>query len=454
MLETQPRGFPSLQIPMDLVPLQIIETGQSKIITKVISQNPVGTNSQKKTVLIQISIKQKKQDELCSMVLIHNTIGSDASYTKPFPTDYVTISPGQTIDLWLNADQIPNNYYIVAKAYSAGAGVPYDNTTTMAILLYQGNSNSSPTSLPNIPSRNDTNASVHFTSKLKSLADKNHLIDVPHKITTHLFFTLSVNLLPCPNNSCARPLGRRFAASVNNISFVNPTIDILQAYYYHVNGVFGTRFPNYPSLLFNFTPQNLPLYLLSPKRAPEVKILEYNSMVEIVLQGTNVAAGDDHLMHLHGYSFSVVGWGFGNFDKDKDPLITPLVNGLTTIRFKADNLGTPLGTTQLEATLCKLRNCSELLSVSLVYKLWHNDLKDVILSYRRNEMGCYDSLIFWTMASPQLEAPTIRFQSYKHRSYLSTGLYRDIPDQDNQVFAAPMSSSGIHYRGPGPTLKD
>ncbi|KAB2598894.1 laccase-14-like [Pyrus ussuriensis x Pyrus communis] len=91
----------------------------------------------------------------------------------------------------------------------------------------------------------------------------------------------------------------------------------------------------------------------------------------------------------------------------------------------------PFGTTQLDATLCKLRNCSELLSVSLVYKLCHNDLKDVILFYRRNEMGRYDSLIFWSVkrptASPQFEAPAIRFQSYKHCSYLSTGLYRYIP---------------------------
>ncbi|KAM1070498.1 hypothetical protein ACFX13_002328 [Malus domestica] len=283
----------------------------------------------------------------------HNVtvVGSDASYTKPFSTDYVTISPGQTIDLLLNADQIPNNYYIAAKAYVGGVGIPTDNTTATAILQYHGNFSSSPTSLPNIPSHNNTNASVHFTSKLKSLADKNHPVDVPQMITTPLFFTISVNLLPCPNNSCAGPNGTRFAASVNNISFVNPAIDILQAYYYHVNGVFGTRFPNFPPLLFNFTAPNLPLYLLPTKRATEVKILEYNSTVEIVFQGTNIVAGDDHPMHLHGFSFYVVGWGLGNFDKDKDPLTYNLVdpplqntiavpvNGWTTIRFKANNPG-------------------------------------------------------------------------------------------------------------------
>lgn len=82
-----------------------------------------------------------------------------------------------------------------------------------------------------------------------------------------------------------------------------------------------------------------------------MKVLEYNSTVELVLQGTNLAAGTNHPMHIHGYSFYVVGWGFGNFDKDKDPLGYNLVdpplqntiavpkNGWATIRFKADNPG-------------------------------------------------------------------------------------------------------------------
>ena len=74
-------------------------------------------------------------------------------------------------------------------------------------------------------------------------------------------------------------------------------------------------------------------------------------MVEIVFQGTNLVAGTDHPMHLHGYSFYVVGWGFGNFDKNRDPLRYNLVdpplqntiavpkNGWTAIRFKASNPG-------------------------------------------------------------------------------------------------------------------
>lgn len=157
------------------------------------------------------------------------------------------------------------------------------------------------------------------------------------------------------SSSCQGPNGSRVAASVNNISFVSPTMNnILQAYYYHVNGVFGAKFPDFPETPFDFTATDLPLYLQTPRSATEVKVLEYNSTVEIVFQGTNLVAGAaDHPMHLHGFSFYVVGSGIGNFDKDKDPLnynlvdpplqntIAVPINGWTTIRFKADNPGTP-----------------------------------------------------------------------------------------------------------------
>lgn len=49
-----------------------------------------------------------------------------------------------------------------------------------------------------------------------------------------------------------------------------------------------------------------------------MKVLEYNTAVEIVFQGTDLLAGTDHPMHLHGYSFYVVGGEFGNFDRAKD----------------------------------------------------------------------------------------------------------------------------------------
>ncbi|XP_012085931.1 laccase-15 [Jatropha curcas] len=309
-----------------------------------------------KTYLLRV-INAAVQDILFFSIANHNlkVVATDASYTKPLTTNYIAISPGQTFDILLHANQPPNNlYYMAARVYSAVEDLPIDNTTTTAIIQYNNRNhtpNANPTPLlPNLPYYNDTAASFNFTASLKRLSDKNN--DVPLKINKELFITVSINTFPCLIDSCSGPNGTRLAASLNNISFENPNLDVLEAYYYKQNGAFGTRFPDRPPLLFNFTAEDLPLYLVTAKPSTEVKVVEYNSTVEIVFQGTNVAGGaSDHPMHLHGFSFYVVGSGFGNFDQEKDPLgynlvdpplqntISVPINGWTTIRFKADNPG-------------------------------------------------------------------------------------------------------------------
>ncbi|KAB1220765.1 Laccase-14 [Morella rubra] len=307
-----------------------------------------------KTYLLRI-INSAVQDILFFAIAKHKmtVVATDASYTKPLKADYITISPGQTIDVLLEANQPLGDYYMAARVYSSADGVVYDNTTTTAILRYNGNYNpSSRPYLPNLPSYNDTNASADFTGSLRSLADDDHPIDVPSKISTNLFITASVNKLPCASGSCDPSLnGSQLAASLNNISFQLPNIDILKAYYNRINGVYGDHFPSKPPLKFNFTADVLPSYLQTPETGTEVRVLEYNSTVELVFQGTNLGAGTEHPMHIHGYSFYVVGWGFGNFDKHKDPsgynLVDPPLqntiavpkNGWAAIRFKADNPG-------------------------------------------------------------------------------------------------------------------
>ncbi|KAJ9670994.1 hypothetical protein PVL29_027127 [Vitis rotundifolia] len=281
-------------------------------------------------------------------------VGTDGSYTKPLTQDYITIYPGQTFDVLLEANQRPDHYYMAAKTYSIAPVAQnfYDNTTTTAIVQYRGyHTPSSLPSLPHFPEYNDTNASVQVMAGLRSLANAEHPSNVPLSPSTKLIYTVSVNSFLCPNNSCAGPNGTRFSASINNISFQSPTIDILQAYYYNISGVYGDKFPSVPPLVFDFTADYLPLEYQTPENGTEVRVLEYNSTVEIVFQGTNLVAGTHHPMHLHGYSFYLVGWGFGNFDKNRDPLRYNLVdpplqstisvptNGWAAIRFEASNPG-------------------------------------------------------------------------------------------------------------------
>ncbi|KAI4352806.1 hypothetical protein L6164_007024 [Bauhinia variegata] len=296
----------------------------------------------------------------------HNltVVGADGCYTKPLTRDYIAISPGQTIDALLYANQEPDQYYMAARAYSSGAAVPFDNTTTTAILQYNGNYPpiSSPP-LPYLPYYNDTQAAFNFFGSLRGLP-KRYPKSIPFNATTHIETTLSVNTFPCPKGqTCEGPNGTRFAASINNINFVASSIDILEAYYYHIKGVYSKGFPIFPPFLFNFTAQYLPLELQIPKKGTKAIVLKYGSVVELVFQGTNLVGGIDHPMHLHGYSFHVVGYGFGNFNKAKDPLQYNLLdppllntvvvpkNGWATIRFKATNPGVWLMHCHLERHL-------------------------------------------------------------------------------------------------------
>ncbi|RVW45339.1 putative laccase-9 [Vitis vinifera] len=308
-----------------------------------------------KTYLLRI-INAALQEALFFSIAKHKmtVVGTDGSYTKPLTRDFITIFPGQTYDVLLEANQRPDHYYMAAITYSVAPKYQdfYDNTTTTAIVQYSGYyTPSSPPSFPLLPAYNDTNASVQVMAGLRSLADAEHPCNVPLSTSTNLIYTVSVNSYPCVNNSCAGANGTRFSSSINNISFDTPTVDILQAYYYNISGVYGDKFPSDPPLVFDFTADYLPLIYQLPSSGTEVRVLEYNSTVEIVFQGTNVLAATHHPMHLHGYSFYVVGWGFGNFDGNRDPLRYNLVdppfqntisvpsNGWVAIRFEASNPG-------------------------------------------------------------------------------------------------------------------
>ncbi|KAK8963024.1 putative laccase-9 [Platanthera guangdongensis] len=312
-----------------------------------------------KTYLLRI-INAAITSELFFAIAGHRltVVGTDASYTKPYSTDFIMITPGQTFDVLVEANSTAGGrYYMAARSYSSTVGIPFDNTTTTAILEYVSNrsgigSPNAPPAFPSLPDFKNTDAAAQFTAGLRSLASEAHPVNVPQVVDQHILITVSVNLLPCgPGQNCSGPNGDRLSASLNNQTFNTPTTDVLEAYYKNISGVFGTGFPGQPPLFFNFTGENLPGFLLFPNRATEVRVVEYNTSLEIVFQGTNLLARENHPMHLHGFSFYVVGTGFGNFDKDKDPLNYNLVDppyqntvgvprsGWAAIRFKAQNPG-------------------------------------------------------------------------------------------------------------------
>ncbi|KAK8592162.1 hypothetical protein V6N13_062748 [Hibiscus sabdariffa] len=266
-------------------------------------------------------------------------VGADASYTKPFTTSVLMLGPGQTTDVLIQGDQPPSRYYMAARAYESAQNAPFDNTTSTAILEYKSASctakkcDAATPVMPSLPAYNDTNTVTAFSQRFRS----RQKVQVPTDIDENLFFTVGLGLNKCPPNfhksRCQGPNGTRFAASMNNVSFVLPrNFSLLQAHQQGIPGVFTTDFPGTPPLKFDYTGN-------------------YGSRVQIVIQDTSIVTPENHPTHLHGFNFYIIAEGFGNFNPKTDTwkfnLVDPpmrntvavAVNGWAVIRFVADNPG-------------------------------------------------------------------------------------------------------------------
>ncbi|KAJ8754130.1 hypothetical protein K2173_002028 [Erythroxylum novogranatense] len=311
-----------------------------------------------KTYLLRL-INAALNEELFFSIANHTltVVEADAVYVKPFDTDTLLITPGQTTNVLLKTrPHFPNATFLMETGpYFTGRGA-FDNTSTAGILEYKQPSSSVhlkklPTLKPTLPSFNSTSFVANFTRKFFSLTNTNLTATVPQSVDRKFFFTVGLGSNPCDQNtSCQGPNGTKFAASVNNISFALPTVALLQSYFFgKSNGVFTSDFPQNPLMPFNYTgnPPNNTMVTNGTK----AMVLHFNTSVEVVLQDTSILGSESHPLHLHGFNFFVVGQGFGNYDPDKDPANYNLVNpverntagvpagGWIAIRFLADNPG-------------------------------------------------------------------------------------------------------------------
>ncbi|KAL7245773.1 hypothetical protein ACSBR2_001000 [Camellia fascicularis] len=307
-----------------------------------------------KTYLLRI-INAAVDSEFFFAIADHNVtvVGMDGSYLKPISTPSVVMSPGQTMNVLLTANQPLGHYYMAARQYVTVGAADVDNATT-AVIEYNGDCSppSDPVFPSNLPFHTDIEVANEFLSRLRSLASAEHPVFVPQKISHPMFIVVSEKEIVCPNSTCETADGNRISSAMNNITFLMPTTDILLAYYSNITGVYDTDFPDFPTWFYNFTSDDLPNNTVIPTIGTKVRMFDYNETVEIVFQGTDVLAGaQNHPMHMHGHSFYVVGSGIGNFDNETDPKSYNLIdppelntirvpkNGWVTVRFIANNPG-------------------------------------------------------------------------------------------------------------------
>ncbi|KAF5946029.1 hypothetical protein HYC85_016257 [Camellia sinensis] len=196
-----------------------------------------------KTYLLRL-INAAVSSELFFAIADHNVtvVGMDGNYLEPISTSYLVISPGQTVNALLTANQPLGYYYMAIRQYVTN-GYP--------------------------------------------------------------------DVYP-PNT-----------AIVENIS-----------------GVYSADFPDFPLNYYNFTGDNLPNSTAIPTIATMVKMLNYNETVQVVFQESNVLRGaENHPMHMHGYSFYVVGSGPGNYDNVSDLKTFNLVDPLQVNTFRVPKNG-------------------------------------------------------------------------------------------------------------------
>ncbi|KAL3623043.1 Laccase-17 [Castilleja foliolosa] len=311
-----------------------------------------------KTYLLRM-INAALNDELFFSIANHSlkVVDADAVYVKPFETDTILITPGQTTNVLLKTKPTyPGaTFLMMARPYVTGQGT-FDNSTVAGVLEYetpliQNHSKKLPLYKPTLPPLNDTSFATNFSKKLRSLDSPRFPANVPQKVDKHFLFSVGLGTSPCDkNNTCQGPNGTKFAASISNISFEQPTTALLQAHFTgQSNGVYSPDFPFSPSQWFNYTgnPPNNTMV----GNGTKLMVLPFNTSVELVMQDTSILGAESHPLHLHGYNFFVVGQGFGNYDPNSDPksfnLVDPVERntvgvpsgGWVAIRFMADNPG-------------------------------------------------------------------------------------------------------------------
>ena len=344
--------------------IHIVEDDLTLHVCQNCADTFIQTVERGKTYLFRI-INAALNDELFFAIANHTltVVEADAVYTKPFTTRAIMVAPGQTTNVLVTANQVPDSsgmFVMAAKPYVT-AVFPFDNSTTAGFLKYKSTSTEKieaptlPTNLAfhYLPEMKDTVYATTFSKMLRSLASPEYPCNVPKKIDKRVITTVSLNLQDCPaNKTCKGALDKRFFASMNNQSFVRPFKSVLESHYKNLTNVeYSTDFPEKPPTAFDYTGIDPLTGNMNTEFGTKLLVVPYGTNMEIVLQGTSFLNRENHPIHVHGHNFFVVGSGFGNFDVAKDPAKYNLVDpperntvpvptgGWAAIRLKADNPG-------------------------------------------------------------------------------------------------------------------
>ncbi|XVF01609.1 hypothetical protein REPUB_Repub04eG0103300 [Reevesia pubescens] len=105
-------------------------------------------------------------------IIVFPMLGTKYPFPKPdaeFPLDYLMITPGQSMEVLLEANQSPGNYFIAATAYADAVGAGFDKLIgdSNSFLQYRGSDHFLRSPLPNLPPYNRTKTATDFTKQFR-----------------------------------------------------------------------------------------------------------------------------------------------------------------------------------------------------------------------------------------------------------------------------------------------
>ncbi|KAM0889479.1 hypothetical protein ACQ4PT_027679 [Festuca glaucescens] len=242
--------------------------------------------------------------ELFFKVAGHNftVVAVDASYTDPYATDVIAISPGQTVDALMTTSAPPGRYYMAATVFDSNtASIPFNNGTTTGIVKYEGAPNDTVASLPAMPAHKDMVTAGTFYWSLTVLSRPGDPA-VPTTVSHSMVVEFGLDQEPCaPDQTKCQSF--TLVAFMNRYSFQFPKkVSLLKALFDGLPGMYSEDFP-----------MSLPP-VPTIRKATSVKKVMYNDVVEVVLQSkayrSNIGT-ESHPIHLHGFNFFVLAQGLG-----------------------------------------------------------------------------------------------------------------------------------------------
>ena len=223
-------------------------------------------------------------------------------------------------------------------------GAPPPSTPALVIIQYEGSNSTDSPVTPEFPSMFNLMPVDNYTSFLKGLEP----YSLPETVDVELVYVAGIASVNC---NASEPCTTKIAGTIQNSTFDDPqNTSVLEAYYNNIPGVFTTDVPDLPPVFEDFTSQPDRNYILG-NRGTRTRVLQFNDVVQLVLQNVNAFGILDHPFHLHGHDFYVVGRNYTNFNPDVDPAGFNLVDppkfntisipngGWVALRFQANNPG-------------------------------------------------------------------------------------------------------------------